>query len=198
MKVKLSPVTAARLMTRSAMYVDLVVVERLTPDFDFASRSRAQWAGRLETPPDYFATVDDVAAAYRASWEGSVRIHYRVLENLKSKSASRFDMSGGSDGFYRVPARLGDLKYFLRQQDLAAWSGPGSCDSIVQVREGGTYLIFRDANAHLLRTPVPISFTGEVGDVEGPAHIPVSMVGDPWVGLVRSAIAELKVLIPTE
>jgi len=196
-KVQLDPRGAARKMAASAAYIDVVRVESLTPDYEVGTLAPEGWAVWIGTEPDAPKNLVEALQMARASWEGAARIHYRVVERLKGRSAETFAMNGQRVTDPRPPwglqsktARLQSLKYFLDQQDLAAWPGPGACGTEITASEGAAYLVFRDVQGGLLRTPISVVFKGSQSLVTGPANVPVTGASDPWVTLVRHAVDE--------
>lgn len=192
--VHLSAQAAATRMVRASFTVDLVKVESLSSDFQFGTKSRSKWISWVGQAPDHFHDVDEVLAAMRTSWAGAARIHFRVLRSLKDQGSVTFDLSGESianDKATRLPrgkVRLDQLKYFLDQQDLAAWESVGSCQKEVFAAIGQSYLVFRNKDGSLLREPIRVRFKGRNMWIPGPAYIPVDGLDDPWVRAVRYEI----------
>lgn len=177
-------------MAASATYVDLVKVVALTDDFEVGTRTPADWAIWIGTGADDPKTIDEVLQVARTSWRG-VRIHYQIIDPLKGGSSEAFTMDGERPAPWMNGARaakLADLKHYLDQQDLVAWPGPGACLNEITAVEGAYYLVFRDAERGLLRSPVNVTFRGGLLLVPGPANVPVAGPTDPWVTLVREAL----------
>lgn len=191
-KVRMEPERVAQQMLASAVYVDLVKVEALTDDYEVGTLSPDGWAAWIGSGPDAPKTIQQALRMARAEWDDGVRIHYRVVEHLKGDGGDTFVMDGVQPRSFvqgEFTPKITDLKFYLQQQDLAAWPGPGSCLREITGQQGGHYLVFRDADRKLLQAPVSITFRGKALTVSGPANVPVRGSADPWVSLVRNIIA---------
>jgi hypothetical protein len=197
--LRLDPMTVADAMVRSATYVDVAVIERFSPDFELATRSRRAWFVDGDQTPEIEAQME---ANFRESFSGAVRMHFKVVEHLKGPASTGFEISGYPgpvsqylEGPYRprkplpVTMPMSALKYYVEQQDLAAWGGPGDCFTNVMGEVGQTYLVFRDADGYLLRAEVPFGRGGERGTTIGPALFPVGPSKSAWLDLVRKTLA---------
>lgn len=191
-KIRLDPARVAQQMAASAAYIDLVRVEALTDDYEVGTRTPDGWAAWIGSGPEAPKTIEEALKMARAEWDDGVRIHYRVVEHLKGDGGDAFVMDGEQPRAWvkgSSASKISDLKFYLQQQDLAAWPGPGSCLREVTAFQGALYLVFRDADRRLLQAPVSITFQGKALSVSGPANVPVRGSADPWVSLVRDAVA---------
>ncbi len=192
-KIVVPAKAAAERMVSAATYIDIAVVERLSDDFEFATLSRTQWLAYAKTDHQRKEAEENLAMLRESYADEAKRIHYRVIEHLKGASDETFSLSGigvpdaGSRKLWKR-VRLGDLKLFLDQEDLAASSGPGSCEMPPFGILGRRFLIFRDARGRILRTLVPIRFHGEAGEIAGPAIVPIAGDGDEWPALIRGTL----------
>lgn len=196
-QVELDPTAVASALVASATYIDLAVVEELHPDFVLAEKVEA----RLLADPAVAVRRDEIRdwyAAFREEMaEDGVRATHRVTARLKGVGSDTFDLSGlrwSGVRYTGEPDALGsikpsDLKYYLDQTDLAEVEGPGDCYTPLFPIVGQTYLVFRDASGELSRAAVPVRFGGRTVTESGPVYIPVSGPDDPWVKLVREALA---------
>lgn len=200
--VILDPQTVAARLVSSAASIDIAVVDKVDEDFDFALKARRR--DMLRPPSGMSAEeVRELYAQLASEWdEEAGRLHYRVVKRLKGSGSEQFTLSGvvppqairaaqrvGPRGSNRFEGEsdLHWLKYWLDVRDLKTWPYAQACDRPVLGWPGGTFLVFRDAQGNLLRQDVPISLNGS-GLVQGPVHVPVASVDDPWAALVQTTI----------
>ena len=183
-------------MGRDATFIDIAVAERMTSDFEAGTR---QWA-RMRAEPigsRQHENADAWLAATKEAWaEDGARIHFRVVERLKGDSPAEFSI-GGSKQFDQEmqgqplrPVSLSELHHFLETVDLIDGPSMGDCTIPVFAVSGQRYIVFRDADGLLLRTDVPVRFSGQTVPLGGPAVVPIVSVNDPWPKLVRQTLAK--------
>lgn len=194
-KVRLSPQVVADVMTRAAAYVDVAVVESVTPDFELGTRNPEAWRWVVDMYEDH-PTLEQAMARQREEWTDAGRFHFRIVEHLKADGPAMFDINGqtpppflGRGGDKPFAPSLSALKYFLGEEDLANFPPPGACAMPVFASVGETFLVFRDDKGFLLRTEVPYRFEGRPGSRLGPAAFPIAPTGSPWLKIVRAALA---------
>lgn len=189
-KARLSVDAAARIMSTKATYIDVVSVERLTPDFEFATRSRREWTVWDRTPGGVGAAIEGA----REDYGDGVKIHLRIVHRLKGVPQSGFTLNGlrRPDWMPQKPARpikLSELHQFRNLYDFADWPAGAICQVPIYVSVGERFLIFRDAQGRLLQANVPYSFEGKAGEITGPAIAPIVNETDPWPIKVMAAMA---------
>lgn len=196
-QVTLEPERVASELVAAATYVNIEVVVSVDSDFTLFEESEAILLAR-QTTDDGRLDVQNQVASWRAEMSPiTIRVTYRVVEHLKGPSRDTFTAIGYSSDSIRLPPgvepprsiRLRDLKGYLDLMDLAELQAPFACHGPLIPTVGNTYLVFRDANGKLLRADVTTRFRSKVSRVPGPAHVPVSGSDDPWVGVVRKAMA---------
>jgi hypothetical protein len=204
LKVRLAPTALARELFDAAATVDVAVAETMTDDFEVGTSAEAYAAARsnFEDGPDPVAgplTPERVSALLRDDWQGEgVRIHYRVVERLKGSSPESFTLNGARLPPGPPPPRrlvrltrnpMTSLKLRLDSRDLSDWEGFGACITALYSDVGARYLIFRDADGHLLRQKVDVRFLNDTVRVGGPVYAEIRSSADPWLAAVRGAAA---------
>jgi len=198
------------MMLASAATVDVAVAESVDRSISLVALDEEE-AAQLAN-----ATSDDERAAIRADlsilrndWRqsGAGAVTYRVVERLKGASADTFVLNGfvpveidpefpeelrksiAARGAYLEPRAT----WAMRIRELTEWGGPGSCAEPVTAVLGVSYLIFRDAEGHLMKDGVSemdrINGRFQPSTRDGPVYEPVLLEGDPWLEAVRAAAA---------
>jgi hypothetical protein len=183
-------------MVQSAAFIDFVVVDRLTPDFEVGTR---RWAAMRAAPQGshLHESADAWLADTQSAWrDEGARIHFRVLERLKGHSPNEFTLNGSkpylSESRHfpaRRAVRLEQLPSFLNYADLLDGPQMGDCTVAVVGEVGVKYLIFRDAAGFPLRTEVPVRFRGHLDWLAGPSVVPILSNADPWPQVVMRTLA---------
>ena len=177
-------------MVHAATFIDVVVAERLTEDFEVGTR---RWAEMRAAPEGSYLrdAADEWLSGTREAWaQDGARIHYRVVKSLKGNSPPEFTLNGSKPfpPSGRLHARravtLSNLQHFLNFADLVDGPAMGDCTVAVVGELGSKYLIFRDTAGFPLRTEVPVRFVGEVTQMAGPSVVPIVSIDDPWPKLV--------------
>jgi hypothetical protein len=200
MKARIDPTVLARTLFDAATTVDVAVAETMTDDYEVGTSWQAFAAARAnfaafpasDTGP---LTPKRVSALLREDWEDDgARIHYRVVEHLKGSGPETFTLNGAQlpPAPHRFPPKALDpvagLKSRLDSRDLSDWEGFGACITALYSEVGKRYLVFRDAEGHLLRQEVAVRFRGETVRVGGPVYAEVSGPDDRWLVAVRAAV----------
>jgi hypothetical protein len=196
------------MMVASAATVDVVIAESVDRSAVFA-RFDVEEAEQLAqaTSDDERAEIRADFAAFRDQWRrsGAGTVTYRVVERLKGASADTFSLNAFVpleddpdfpqwllDTITKRGAFLDPKStWALRQRDLGEWGGLGSCASPLFAVLGLHYLVFRDAEGHLLTDGISLQvkvdgkFVASTRD--GPAYEHILLDGDPWLEAVRAA-----------
>ncbi|HYF22237.1 MAG TPA: hypothetical protein VD929_02460 [Caulobacteraceae bacterium] len=126
-----------------------------------------------------------------SEWPEAVFITTRVVRTLKggaSPSPLRFhgvEVEASS----RLPSIKTRIRSSLDQEDLAEWSGPGSCMSPIWAAKGQHFVVFRDEAGKPLKVRLDAVLLKKPVKIVPPGVVPVSRMQDPWVRLVEQALA---------
>jgi hypothetical protein len=193
--VRIDGAATLKTMAAAATYVDIAVVDRISEDFEFGTRAaeRRRREGYQTTP----AELDAQRRELKSEKLGA-RYHYRVIEHLKGAGSDEFSLNGQvappPPAGMKVAARRrdpppGELKFLLKQFDLADSVSLSACEMPIMANPGDRVLVFRDADGHLLQQDVAYLFHGRSGRIQGPVHIPVVGERSSLVEATRKAIA---------
>lgn len=192
----------ARTLVDAATTVDVAVAEAVTDDYEVGTSPLARASVELSFAmyPDSTSgprTPEEISALLREEWAGEgARIHYRVVERLKGSGPETFTLNGARlppqpspprQHARRAHSAMDGLKFRLNSQDLSDWEGFGACINALYSDLGQRYLIFRDADGHLLRQDVAVRFQGKTIRVGGPVYSETPEPADGWLATVRAA-----------